>query len=118
VLEGWEARFSAGAFFATRLGTVRSISKAAIRIRAVDWAVLALLAFEVPSLWFSQDRANSVGAAEVVALSVAVYFALRWLIRASLPAAWLAALVGLGGVGLASFGIWAGGPVKNCEETR
>jgi len=72
----------------------------------MDWAALALLAFEIPSLWFSQDRANSIGTAEVVALSVAVYFALRWLIRASLPAALLAALVGLGGAGLASFGIW------------
>jgi hypothetical protein len=36
----------------------------------VDWAALALLAFEAPSVLFSQDRANSVGASEVVALSI------------------------------------------------
>ena len=57
---------------------MRSISGFAIRVRPVDWAALALLAFEVPSLWFSQDRANSIGAAEVVALSVLAYFPL-WL---------------------------------------
>ncbi|HEV2133083.1 MAG TPA: hypothetical protein VGR47_02365 [Terracidiphilus sp.] len=35
---------------------------ASIRVRAVDWAALAILAFEIPSLWFSQDHANSIGA--------------------------------------------------------
>jgi hypothetical protein len=54
---------------------------------------------------FSQDRANSVGAAEALALSVLVYFALRVLLRAPLRAAWLAALVGLRGAWLASIGI-------------
>jgi hypothetical protein len=84
---------------------VRSISPFTIRVRPVDWAALALLAFEVPSLRFSQYPANSVGATEVVALSVVVYFALRLLLRAPLWAAWLAALVGLGGAWLASVGI-------------
>ncbi len=74
-------------------------------MRASDWAALALLAFEVPSLWFSQDRANSIGAAEVVALSVLLYFALRLLICGPLRAVWLAAPVGLGGAWLASMGI-------------
>ena len=76
-----------------------------IRVRAADWAALALLAYEVPSLWYSQDPANSIGATEVVALSVLVYFAVRWLVRAPLRAAWLAALVGLGGAWLSCVGI-------------
>lgn len=76
-----------------------------IRARAVDWAALALLAFEVPSILFSHYRANSVGASEVAALSVLMYFAMRLLVRAPLRAAWLAALVGVGGAWLASKGI-------------
>jgi len=79
--------------------------RSAIRVRPVDCAVLALLAFELPSLWFSQYRANSVGASEVVALSVLAYLALRLLVRSPLRAAWLAALVGLGGAWLALLGI-------------
>jgi hypothetical protein len=54
-----------------------------MRVRAVDWAALAPLAFEVPSLLFSQVRANSILASEVVALSVLAYFALRLLVRVS-----------------------------------
>ena len=71
----------------------------------MDWAALALLAYEVPSILFSQYRANSIGATEVVAVSVPVYFATRLLIRAPLRAAWLAALLGLCGAWLAYVGI-------------
>jgi tetratricopeptide (TPR) repeat protein len=78
-------------------------------VRPVDWAALTLLAFEVPSLYFSQDRANSIGATEVIALSVFVYFAMRLLLsRASRPFTWiigLAAAVALYGVYLASVGL-------------
>jgi hypothetical protein len=49
---------------------VPSISLITTRVRPVDWAALALLAFEIPSLLFSQDRANSIGSTEVLALSV------------------------------------------------
>ena len=52
-------------------------------MRAVDWAALALLAFEIPSLLFSQVRANSVRATEAVALSVLTYMVL-----AGVPNAW------------------------------
>lgn len=62
---------------------MRSITMDPMRVRAVDWAALALLAFEVPSLLFSQVRANSILASEVVALSVLAYFALRLLVRVS-----------------------------------
>ena len=84
---------------------ISAATATAIRVRAVDWAALSLLAFEVPSLLFSSDRANSVGASEVVALSVLVYFASRLLMRGSSAAAWFAALVGTGGAWLASVGI-------------
>ncbi len=95
----------------TRHGTVHSISKATIRMRTADWAALALLVFEVPSILFSQYRANSIGASEVVALSVLAYFTLRLLLKV-LPRrfvfwpAGLAALVGFGGAWLASSGIF------------
>jgi hypothetical protein len=81
------------------------ISMAKVRMRAVDWAALALLAFEAPSLLYSQDRANSVRASEVLALAVLAYFGLRLLARAPLRAAWLAALAGLGGAWLSLSGI-------------
>lgn len=84
---------------------MRLLSTTKLRIRAVDGAALALLAFEVPSLLYSQDRANSVRASEVVALAVLAYFTLRLLMRAPLRAAWLAALLGLAGAGLAISGI-------------
>ena len=84
---------------------MRLIPSATIRMRAVDWAALALLAFEIPSLLFSQVRANSVRATETVALSVLTYFVLRLLMRTPLRAAWLAALLGLGGAWLALSGI-------------
>lgn len=70
----------------------------------MDWAA-ALLAFEAPSLWFSQYRANSIGASEVVALSVLAYFSLRILMCTPLRAVWLAVLAGFGGAWLASSGI-------------
>ncbi len=84
---------------------MRSTSHFTTRVRPVDWAVFALLAFELPSLRFSQDRANSIGAAEVVALSILVYFAVRVLLRVPIGAAWFAALVGFAGAWLAITGI-------------
>lgn len=75
------------------------------QIPGADWAALSLLAFEAPSLLFSQYRANGVGGAEVVALSVLVYFAARFLIRSPLLACWLSALVSLLGTCLACVGI-------------
>jgi tetratricopeptide (TPR) repeat protein len=80
---------------------MRSIFTGILRIAAVDWAVLALLVFEIPSLFYSQLRANSVGTTESVALAVAAYFLLRLLVRTPLRAAGLAALAGLGGAWLA-----------------
>jgi Tfp pilus assembly protein PilF len=80
-------------------------SDSTTRTGPVDWAVLALLISEALSLVFSQDRANSIGASEVVALSILVYVALRLLIPKPTWAAWLAAAIGLGGAWLALRGI-------------
>lgn len=74
-------------------------------IRPVDWAALALLLYEVPSISFSQYRANGIGATEIVALSVLAYFAIRVLIRTAGSAASVASLVGLLGAWLACIGI-------------
>lgn len=88
-----------------RSGAVRSISAFTVRMRGVDWVALAILVLEIPSLLLSQDRANSVAASEVVALSVLVYFTLRLLLSSPLRIMWLAVLMGLDGVSLALIGI-------------
>jgi hypothetical protein len=80
-------------------------------MRTADWAALALLAFEVPSILFSLYRANSIGASEVVALSILAYFTLRLAVqilprRSAFWAAGLAVLVGLVGAWLATSGIF------------
>lgn len=72
---------------------------------APDLALLAILIFEGPSLFFSQYRANSVRASEIVVIAVLVYFVTRFTIRKPLIAAWLAALIGLGGAWLSFSGI-------------
>jgi len=74
-------------------------------MRKVEWAALAIFSFEAPSLLFSQYRANSVSAAEAIAVAVLSYFAIRLAIRTRPRTAWLAALLGLGGAGLAFSGL-------------
>jgi O-Antigen ligase len=86
-------------------GTVLLISTATLRMRTVDWTALAIFAFEIPSVLFSQHRVNSVRASEAVAISVLVYFVLRLTIHTRLRTAWLAGLLGLGGAWLAFSGI-------------
>jgi O-antigen ligase len=71
----------------------------------VDWVALALLAYEVPSILFSQNRDNSIGATEVVTLSVLTYFAVRLVLSTPLRAACLAAALGLSGAWFAVIGI-------------
>jgi hypothetical protein len=83
----------------------RVVNQGYAQLRPVDWAALTLLGFEVPSLWFSQYRANSVWAAQSVAVAVLVYFLLRLLMPVPVRAAWLSAVLGLSGAWLASVGI-------------
>jgi len=75
------------------------------RMRIVDWSVLLLGSFEIPSLLFSQYRANSTRAAVVVAIFALVYCATRLAIRTSLQVALFSSLLGLGGGYLASSGL-------------
>jgi len=74
-------------------------------MRTIDWAALAVFAFEAPSLLFSQYRANSVSAAEAIGVAVLAYFVIRLAIHTRPRAAWLAALLGVGGAGLAFSGL-------------
>ncbi len=68
-----------------------------IRMRAVDWSVLLLAAFEIPSLLFSQYRANSIRAAVAISIFALVYIATRLAIRSNLQVAVFTGLLGLGG---------------------
>ena len=89
----------------------RSMSLPRLRIHMVDWAALAIFAFEAPSLYFSLDRANSIYATKTVTLAVLTYFVLRLSISSGLRSAWLSAIIGIGGACLALSGIhqfWSG----------
>jgi tetratricopeptide (TPR) repeat protein len=89
----------------------RSMPIPRLRIHMVDWAALTIFAFEVPSLYFSLDRANSIYATRTVTLAVLAYFVLRVSITAGLRSAWLSAIIGVAGACLALSGIhqfWSG----------
>jgi hypothetical protein len=76
-----------------------------IRLQAVDWSVLLLCAFEIPSLLFSQYRANSIRAAVAIAVFALTYYAARLAIRASPQIVSFSGLLGLGGGYLALSGL-------------
>ena len=76
------------------------------RMRAVDWALLAICGYEVLSLWFSQYRANSVYACWTVGLSALLFLGIRLATRTPLQVVAFAGLVGLGGAGLALSGLF------------
>ncbi len=76
-----------------------------IRMRAVDWSVLLLAAFEIPSLLFSQYRSNSIRGTIAITIFVLVYFAARLAIRSNLQVAVFSGLLGLGGAYMASSGL-------------
>ncbi len=75
------------------------------RMRAADWSVLVLAAFEVPSSLFSQYRANSIRGTIAIAIFVLIYFATRLAIRSNLQVSVFTGLLGLGGGYLASSAI-------------
>jgi len=68
-----------------------------IQMRAVDWSVLLLAAFEIPSLLSSQYRANSIREAVAIAIFALIYCAARLAIRSNLQVAVFTGLLGLGG---------------------
>ncbi len=70
-------------------------------MRAVDWSVLLLAAFEIPSLLFSQYRANSIRVTVTIMIFALTYTAVGSAIRSNLQAAFFSGLLGLGGGWLA-----------------
>jgi O-antigen ligase len=75
-----------------------------VQLRAVDWSVLLLGAFEMPSLLFSQFRANSIRGTVTVAIFVLTYYAVRLTIQTTMQRVFLSGLLGLGGGCLALSG--------------
>jgi hypothetical protein len=76
-----------------------------IRMRAVDWSVLLLAAFEIPSLLFSHYRANSIRVTVAIVIFVLTYSAVRLGIQSNLQAATFSGLLALGGGWLALSGL-------------
>ncbi|HEY3627288.1 MAG TPA: O-antigen ligase family protein [Terracidiphilus sp.] len=75
------------------------------RMTAPDWNVLAILLFEIPSLLFSIDRANSVRTTEAVIQAFAVYCIARAVLRSPQQLAIVAVVLALGGCCIALPGI-------------
>ena len=92
-------------FAAILLAAILLLPTKSIRMRVVDWSVLLLAAFEIPSLLFSQYRANSVRATVAIAIFALIYCATRLAIRTGLQVAFFSGLLGLGGGYLASSGV-------------
>lgn len=76
-----------------------------LRMRAVDWSALLLAAYEIPSLLFSQYRANGIRTAVAIAILALTYCAVRLTIRTNIQVAVFSGLVGLGGGWLALSGL-------------
>jgi O-antigen ligase len=76
-----------------------------IHMRPVDWSVLLISAFEMPSILVSQYRANSVRTTEAVLVSALIYYAVRITIRTPRQIACISGILGLGGAWLALSGL-------------
>lgn len=73
------------------------LTSSSVLMRPCDWNLVLLLASEVPSLLFSQDRANSIRTTEAIIIAVAVFFAIRVAVRSAWQVACLSALLALAG---------------------
>ena len=62
-----------------------------------DWAAIAVLLFEIPSLLLSEYPGNSLQAAQAIGLAVLSYFLVRLIVRSSLQATIVALAIGVGG---------------------
>jgi hypothetical protein len=67
------------------------------RMRAVDWSVLLLGAFELPSLLFSQYLANGIRTSVSIVILALTYCVIRLAIRTNLEVAVFSGILGLGG---------------------
>lgn len=70
----------------------------AVPLRVLDWAVVLVLAYEVPSLLLSGYLGNGVWQAETVGAAALFYFLARLVVRTAGQFLLIAALVGAGGV--------------------
>ena len=80
-------------------------TKDKLLLRAVDWAVLALALLDVPSVVFSQYRANSSGASAIILTSALVYLAVRLTIQTAAQVAAFCGILGLSEAALSIFGL-------------
>jgi O-antigen ligase len=90
---------------ATLLAAMVLLPTHSLQMRVVDWIVLLLCAFEIPSLSFSQYRATSIRVTVTIAIFALTYCTARLAIRTNLQMVSLSALLGLGGGYLALFGL-------------
>ncbi len=81
------------------------LGKSSLRMQGLDWSILLLFVFEVPSLLFSQYRANGIQSSLLIALAVLMYFAVRIAIRTPKQMVFFSGLVAVGGVFLGGSGI-------------
>src|SRR5512146_2283187 len=74
--------------------------KSKLQMRMVDLAAVLLLVFEVPSVFFSHYRTNSIRTSGALSVAVLAYFLVRCLVSKPWQAAAVAGVLGLGGAGL------------------
>jgi O-antigen ligase len=91
--------------YAILLATMVFLPARGGRMHPIDWTVLLLCAFEVPSVLFSQYRANSIRATIAIAVFALMYCVTRLAIRTGLQVAAFSGLLGLGGSYLACSGL-------------
>jgi O-antigen ligase len=68
--------------------------------RPLDWGVLMVLLYEIPSLWLSRFPANGVASARIVCAAVLFYFAFRVASSMLEKMLLVSVLVGIGGLAL------------------
>jgi len=74
-------------------------------LRPLDWGMLLILLYEVPSLWLSRFPANGMSSARIVCSAVLFYFAFRLAAGTPKQTVLISALLGAGGVALAGFAL-------------
>jgi O-antigen ligase len=85
--------------------TVGLLAPKGVPMRAVDWLLLLVLADEIPSLLFSQYRANGIRATQTTLIGALAFYCIRLTIRRPLQIICLSAVFGLGGAWLGFLGI-------------
>jgi O-antigen ligase len=78
---------------------------AASRLRPLDWGMLLVLVYEIPSLRLSPFPANGLRSAATISVAALLYFLVRLVARTSSRALVVAAVVGAGGLLLAWFAV-------------